>query len=47
MALTATTLSAAITATQTTFTLASGTGIVVPNFTATPPAPLLELLATC
>ena len=37
MALTATTLSAAITATQTTFTLASGTGIVVPNFTATPP----------
>ena len=41
MALTATTLSAAITATQTTFTLASGTGIVVPNFTATPPGTIV------
>src|SRR5208282_1802223 len=37
MALTATTLVAAITANQTTFTLTSGTGIVAPNYTITPP----------
>lgn len=41
MALTATTLVAAITSQQTVFSVASGTNIVVPNFTSTPPGTIV------